>query len=119
MNLYGYLKKYFNDFSPISTSVFIITTLVFLNSLFVISIIDYIDLFPINSMGINIVYILLYYYFLSLINYFLFVHRKKYLYILSVYSKEPLDLKRKRGVVVILYILFSIVSPIVMSDIIR
>ncbi len=118
-NLYEYLKKYFEISSPISTSVFIITVLMCLNTLFVFYIIEYFNILSINSAEINTIYALLYCFFLNLVNHLLFVHRKKYKYILNVYSKEPLDLKRKRGVVVIIYILFSIISPIIMSELIR
>lgn len=81
------------------------------NTLLILSIIDYFDLLPINSKNINDNYIILYFISISILNYVIFIHGRKYSSLKDMFSNETKYEKKIKGFLLFVFVILSFVLP--------
>jgi len=81
------------------------------NTLLILSIIDYFDLLPINSKNINDNYIILYFISISILNYVIFIHGRKYSNLKDMFSNETKYENKIKGFLLFVFVILSFVLP--------
>jgi len=114
-----FLKKRNQKLMPHLDALVVVSMVMFFNLLSIIFIIDYFGMLSINSMDINEFYFIAFGVLIIIINHIVFIHNKRYLNLVNIYSDEPVILKKKRVYFIWLFILLSIILPFILSEIIR
>lgn len=101
------------QFTGAILAIFTTSLLFWLNIFSVIVLLRKLDLMPIFfSKTVSLSFMI----FLFVIDYFLFVHNKKYEKIIQMFKEEPKNERRKGGILVMLYILLLVVAFVLIAS---
>jgi hypothetical protein len=101
-----------DQFTGAILAIFTTSLFFWLNIFSVIVLLRKLDLIPIFfSKTVSLSFMIL----LFVVDYFLFVHNKKYEKIIQMFKDEPKNERRKKGLLVVLYILLLVVAFVLIS----